>query len=122
MEIKECKSSDFIIKEVEVVLNKILDEIKNTCPLDKLEVTSVYWDTIKNISKVNTCKQTIFGITIAENIYYEHLVCVSFKDRELKVEIKDPNEYLNFLLKEKFTEFATNNKNSIKSVCFITDF
>jgi ribosome biogenesis protein Nip4 len=122
MEIKECKSQDFILREIEILLNKIRYEFRDTYVPKNIEVRSVYWDTEKCISKVDISTPKIFGIKICEEKYYTDIVRVSFRDRELKVEIKENNKFLIELSKKYFKFFAHMNENSIKSLCFVEDF
>lgn len=119
MEIKECKSSNSIIREIKQKLLEIGEKIKENYSV-KLCTYICCRDT-NILAQFNERKILIFDTS-----FYVDMVKVSFYEingeRKLEITIIDPSEFLYSIVKEEFTKFAEMNKNSIRSVCFIKDF
>lgn len=120
VEIKECKSSDFILRSVKTKILEINDKLrlyyKNELSFYTYPVVSETIFVAENIQD-NT---TIFGKIIHTSIHYRDIFRVRFIDRNLEITIVDPVIYP--IVKEEFTKFVEEYKEDIKSVCFIKDF
>lgn len=119
MEIKECKSSNLISQEIKQKMEEIKDKIKSNYN-KKLKIYS--WGYGQTLAECTLIPFKIFEIEIDRYEDLKDIFGVRFYERKLEITIIDQSEFVYPLVKEEFTKFAENNKDSIRTVCFIKDF
>jgi len=123
MEIKECKSSNIIIEEMKQKLTKIGEIVKSEYKKTLCVYHPDYWNGTHVLAQMEKEQIKLFNkIIIATHPYYKDMVRASFNERKLEITIMDSSEFLYPIVKEEFTKFSEENKNSIKSLCFVKDF
>ncbi len=121
MEIKECKSHEYIMQEIKQKLVEITDKVQENYKKE-LSVYKYNYCSTQYLAELTINHIKILGMTVTEDKEYKNILSVSFDDRKLEVYIIDQSEFLYSLVKEEFTKFAETNKDSIKSLCFVKDF
>jgi len=115
MEIKECKSTNIILDEIRLIYKEICEKIKSNYTLEL--TTERGWASISQKEMINA---KLFGIVIDKWTDYIDIVHTEFSNRDLKITIYD--KFVYEIVKEEITKYAEENKNSIKTLCFIRDF
>ena len=120
MEIKECRSSNFILGAIKQKVIEMADKFRSYYKNELSYHCYIYSRHIIYVSENIVHETTIFGKVVYKNIEHRDILTIRLNDRNLEITIIDPIIYS--IVKEEFTKFAEDYKDDIKSICFLKDF